>query len=219
MFTRGRSTPNVKGTERTLIDQLLAGDETAFTCLVNTHHAPLLRFARLFVGDVATAEDVVQETWVAVLNGLGAFEGRSALKTWIYGILANKAKTRAVRDKRTLPFAALSAAELAEAPVDGDRFDASGSWATPPAQWEMDTPERLVLDKEARAVLDEAIASLPDAQRAVLTLRDIEDLDTATICNILAITETNQRVLLHRARARVRAALDRYLLEGTRADL
>lgn len=200
--------------DRVLIDRLLAGDEAAFTYLVSKHHASLIRFARLFVADSTTAEDVVQDTWLAVLNGLQAFEGRSALKSWIFSILANRAKTRAVRDKRMVPFSALSAGEDDEPAVDGDRFNASGAWASPPAQWNADTPERLMLDQEARAVVERTIASLPDGQRAVVTLRDVEGLEATAICNILGITETNQRVLLHRARTKVRAALERYLLEG-----
>ncbi|MGE3957415.1 MAG: sigma-70 family RNA polymerase sigma factor [Vicinamibacterales bacterium] len=193
---------------------MLAGDELAFTYLVKTHHASLLRFARLFVADATAAEDVVQDTWLAVLNGLHAFEGRSALKSWIFSILANRAKTRAVRDKRTIPFSALSAGGDDEPAVDGDRFNESGAWASPPSQWDADTPERLMLDQEARAVVERTIAALPDGQRAVVTLRDVEGLEATATCNILGITETNQRVMLHRARTKVRAALERYLSEG-----
>lgn len=199
--------------DRVVIDRLLAGDEGAFAALVNSHHASLLRFARLFVGDATAAEDVVQDTWLAVLNGLKTFEERSSLKSWIFSILANRAKTRAVRDKRTILFSAL-AADGDDGAVDGHRFNSSGAWALPPSQWDAETPERLMLDQEARDVVEHTIASLPDGQRAVVTLRDAEGLDGAAVCNILDISETNQRVLLHRARTKIRAALERYLLEG-----
>jgi RNA polymerase sigma-70 factor (ECF subfamily) len=201
--------------ERALVKQLLAGDEAAFTLVVERYHGPLLRFARLFVSDGAAAEEVVQDTWVAVLTGLSSFEGRSTLKSWIFSILANRAKTRAVRDKRTITFSELSARALQDEPaVDPDRFTSAGGWAAPPGRWDDDTPEKLLLRREALGIAEQAMAELPASQRAVLTLRDVEGLDGAEVCNVLEISETNQRVLLHRARSKVRAALERYVAES-----
>lgn len=198
-----------------LVKQLLAGDEAAFTSVVERYHGPLLRFARLFVSNAAVAEEVVQDTWVAVLSGLPSFEGRSALKSWIFSILANRAKSRAVREKRTIAFSELSApGSESEPAVDPDRFTAAGAWSTPPGRWNEDTPESLLLHREALGVVEQAMAALPATQRAVVTLRDVEGLAAAEVCNILEISETNQRVLLHRARSRLRAALERYLVEG-----
>ncbi len=198
-----------------LVKQLLAGDEAAFTGVVERYHGPLLRFARLFVGNAAVAEEVVQDTWLAVLKGLPAFEGRSALKSWIFGILANRAKSRAVREKRTIAFSELSApGSESEPAVDPDRFTSAGAWSTPPRRWNEDTPEALLLHREALGVVEQAITALPAAQRAVVTLRDVEGFGAAEVCNILEISETNQRVLLHRARSRLRAALERYMVEG-----
>jgi RNA polymerase sigma-70 factor (ECF subfamily) len=165
----------------------------------------------VFVASRDVAEDVVQDTWLAVLRGLPAFEGRSTLKSWIFGILTNRAKTRGVRDKRTVAFSELSnPGSDSELAVDPDRFTPAGSWSAPPGRWDRDTPEQL-LRQEARAIMEQAIAALPASQRAVVTLRDIEGLEAAEVCNILELSETNQRVLLHRARSKVRAALERYM--------
>ncbi|OFW15422.1 MAG: hypothetical protein A3F70_04985 [Acidobacteria bacterium RIFCSPLOWO2_12_FULL_67_14] len=195
-----------------LVERLLAGDEAAFSGLVTQYHGRLLRLALLFVSDRASAEEVVQDTWLAVLTGLRSFEGRSGLKTWIFSILTNRAKTRGQRDKRSVPFSALS-----HDPGEGDRavspsrFTEAGSWSAPPEQWDADTPERLLLRRETRALIDRTIAGLPPGQRAVVTLRDVEGLDSTEACNILEISETNQRVLLHRARARIRTALEQHV--------
>jgi RNA polymerase sigma-70 factor, ECF subfamily len=199
-----------------LVDRLLAGDEAAFEGLVGAYHGSLLRLARTFVPDHGVAEEVVQETWLAVLNGLTAFEGRSSLKTWIFRILTNRARTRGWRERRTIPFSSLAgASDDDETPaVDPDRFTQAGAWATPPSAW-LETPETSLLRVEARQVIEDAIAALPAAQRAVITLRDVEGLDAAEVCRLLDISNGNQRVLLHRARARVRAALDRHWHDGT----
>jgi RNA polymerase sigma-70 factor (ECF subfamily) len=195
-----------------LLKQLLAGDEDAFTHLVRRYHASLIRLAMVFVADRNVAEEVAQETWLAVLNGLNAFEGRSALKSWIFTILTNRAKTRAVLEKRTIPFSELSNPAFDDEPaVDPDRFMVGGSWSEPPDRWDRNTPEQLMLRQESRAMVDKAIADLPPHQRAVVTLRDVEELEAAEVCNILGLSETNQRVLLHRARSKIRAALERYL--------
>ena len=166
----------------------------------------------VFASDRASAEEVVQDTWLAVLTGLRSFEGRSALKTWIFSILTNRAKTRGQRDRRSVPFSALTDQDSpADAAVPPSRFTPSGSWSAPPEQWDEDTPERLLLRHETRALIDQTIAGLPAGQRAVVTLRDVEGLDSIEACNILGISETNQRVLLHRARARIRTALEQHV--------
>lgn len=198
-----------------LVKRLLAGDEEAFTEVVEAYHSPLIRFALLFVANRQVAEEVVQDTWVAVLNGLPSFQGRSALKSWIFSIVANRAKSRAVREKRTVTFSELSSADPDEPAVDPDRFTSSGSWASPPARWDADTPEKVLLRGEALGVVGAALAALPPNQRAVVTLRDIDGLDAADVCNVLEISETNQRVLLHRGRSRIRSALERYTLKGS----
>ncbi len=195
-----------------LVKRLLDGDEAAFTGLVERYHGRLLRLALVFVSAGASADEVVQDTWLAVLTGLRSFEGRSGLKTWIFSILTNRAKTRGRRDKRSVPFSALTNPGSEDEPaVPPSRFTPSGSWSAPPERWDEDMPERLLLRRETRALIDHAIDELPAGQRAVITLRDVEGLDSTEICNILGISETNQRVLLHRARSRVRSALEQHL--------
>ncbi len=186
--------------------------------LVDELGPAMLRLAGQFTPSRAVAEEVVQETWVAVLEGLDRFEGRSSLKTWIFRILVNRAKTRGTRERRTVPFVALAAAEADgdfEAispdhfrPADDDRWP--HHWAAPIPRWET-LPERAAESKETLAVISDAIDALPDAQRTVILLRDVEGWDGPQVSNALEISETNQRVLLHRARSRVRAALQDHL--------
>lgn len=197
-----------------LVSALQAGDEEAFRSIVREWHAAMLRVAQIFVPSRAVAEEVVQETWVRVLGALDRFEGRSSLRTWVFRILANTAKTRAQREGRTLPFSALEdPARTPEAAVDADRFlpedheRRPGHWALPPRE----LPEERLLAAETRAVVAEAIEALPPTQRAVISLRDLEGWSADEVCNALDLTEVNQRVLLHRARARVRRALEQYL--------
>lgn len=195
-----------------LVKRLLDGDEAAFTGLVERYHGRLLRLARTFVSDGASAEEVVQDTWLGVLTGLRSFEGRSGLKTWIFSILTNRAKTRGRRDKRVMPFSALLGPVSEDEPaVNPSRFTRDGMWSAPPERWTEDTPERLLIRQETQAFVDRAIAELPASQRAVITIRDVEGLSATEVCNILEISETNQRVLLHRARAKVRTALEQHL--------
>jgi RNA polymerase sigma-70 factor (ECF subfamily) len=194
-----------------LIRRVRAGDRSAFTGLVRRHGGALLRLARVFVHDEAVAEEVVQDTWVAVLDGLDGFEGRAAFKTWVYRILANRARTRATREGRTVPFSALAAGDDDGPGLDPERFDEGGTWRDPPVGWTEETPERLALAAETRAVMEAAVAALPPGQRAVLVLRDEDGLETEEICNLLGLTVTNQRVLLHRARARVRQAIESHM--------
>jgi RNA polymerase sigma-70 factor (ECF subfamily) len=163
------------------------------------------------VGSRAVAEEVVQEAWVGVLKGIGSFEGRSTLKTWIFRILTNIAKTRGQREGRTIPFSALAADD--EPAVDPDRFQgpedrSPGHWASPPRGW---GPEERLLGSETREVIDAAIAELPPSQAIVITMRDVDGFTSEETCNALDISETNQRVLLHRARSKVRQALEDYL--------
>jgi RNA polymerase sigma-70 factor, ECF subfamily len=177
----------------------------------------LLRLALLYVTSRAVAEEVVQETWLAVVTGLERFEGRSSFKTWLFRILTNKAKTRGQRESRSVPFSALAVdGDEDEAAVHVDRFLGpnsrhAGHWAAPPRG----VPEERLLAGEARARIESAIAALPPNQRAVITLRDVEGLSAEEACNVLGISETNQRVLLHRGRAKVRAAFEEYLKEAS----
>lgn len=201
-----------------IVRALRGRDEAAFAALAREYHGSLLRVAQVYVSSRAVAEEVVQETWIGVLNGLDRFEGRSTLKTWIFRILTNIAKTRAQREGRTLPFSALQRpGAVPEAAVEPDRFrppdDPSwpGHWAAQPQSW--NAPEERLLGAEVRGVVGEAIEVLPPAQRAVITLRDVEGWPADEVCNALELSETNQRVLLHRARSKVRRALEDYLAE------
>jgi RNA polymerase sigma-70 factor (ECF subfamily) len=200
-----------------VVEALRRGDEGAFTRLVDQYHPSLRRVARLYIANRAVAEEVVQDTWLGVIQGIWAFEGRSSLKTWIFRILINRAKTRAAREGRTVPFPGFDAAiEAAEAAVAPDRFQPldhptqPGHWTHPPPDLGT-SPERWLLAQEARQHLESAIAALPEHQRLVLILRDVEGCSTEEVCNALGFQETNTRVLLHRARAKVRAALEPYL--------
>jgi RNA polymerase sigma-70 factor, ECF subfamily len=201
------------------LDALRAGDEAAFASLVHAHHAAMVRLAMVYVPSRAIAEEVVQETWLAVLQGLDRFEGRSSLKTWIFRILTNRAMTRGQREHRTIPFSSLfdAATEPPEPSVDPSRFKKQsdqwpGHWADPPRPW--DVPEERLLGRETLSVVGEAIDALPPSQREVIILRDIESWTAREVCNSLRITETNQRVLLHRARTKVRRRLEQYFDES-----
>ncbi len=198
--------------EQELLAGLRAGEESAFRILVERYHGALLRLARTFVSDHAVAEEVVQETWLGVINGLSSFEGRSSLKTWIFRILTNRAQTRGKREARSRPFSSLRDFDPTEQEpaVDPSRFTPRGMWADPPQSWAKDTPEELLLRGEAVVVVNRALTELPANQRAVVTLRDVEGLDAEEVCNILEISETNQRVLLHRGRSRLRRMLERH---------
>jgi RNA polymerase sigma-70 factor, ECF subfamily len=207
----------VAADQRRLIEALRNGDEAAFEQLIRMYHASLLRVARIYVSSRAVAEEVVQETWLGVLNGIGRFEGRSSLKTWIFRILTNTAKTRGVRESRSIPFSALQDPGGAEPAVEPDRFRPSddpvdpGGWVAPPAP----LPEQALLARETLAIIEGAIEALPPAQRAVITLRDVEGWSSEEVRNALEVSETNQRVLLHRARSKVRRALEEYVSEAS----
>ncbi len=211
-------TPVAFADEAHLIESLRQRDEGAFAALIERYHASLLRLAQLYVADRAAAEEVVQDTWLGVLKGIDRFEGRSSLKTWLFRILTNLAKTRGVRESRSLPFSALweAEAEPFEPAVDPDRFAPAGEadgprqWVAAPQGWG-EHPEDRLLSTETQAVIRRAIEALPPAQREVITLRDLEGWSSEEVCNTLSISETNQRVLLHRARSKVRRALEQYL--------
>ena len=197
-----------------LVAALRAGDEGAFLALVGAHNAAMVRVARSYVPSEAVAQEVVQETWLAVLEGLDRFEGRSTLQTWIFRILINRARTRGARERRSMPLSDVSNVED-EPSVDPARFRGEGGtypgdWSSLPTRWD-ELPEARLESKETLEHIRTAIESLPQNYREVITLRDIEGWSSADVCNALGLSETNQRVLLHRARSRVRRALERYL--------
>jgi RNA polymerase sigma-70 factor (ECF subfamily) len=203
--------------DRELVRALRAGDEQAFARLLERYSGPLLRVAMIYAPSRAVAEEVVQDTWIGVLRGIDRFEGRSTLKTWIFRILTNTAKSRAEREGRTLPFSSLAREVGEDEPsVEPERFlDQShpawaGHWNEYPRSWGRIPDERLV-SKEIRGVVDAAIATLPESQRTVITLRDVDGFGSEEVCELLGLTEGNQRVLLHRARSKVRRALEEYL--------
>jgi RNA polymerase sigma-70 factor (ECF subfamily) len=209
--------PEVIDADAALLEGLRAGDEAAFTELVDRYSSSMLRVARMYVPSQAVAEEVVQETWLGVLTGLERFEGRSSLKTWLFRILVNRARTRGERERRTVPFATLAGREAEGEdpavgperflPADHDRWP--HHWASPPERWD-ESPERSLQSAETLQVVRDAIERLPPMQRLVITMRDLEGWDSEEVRNALDISETNQRVLLHRARSKVRTALEAY---------
>jgi RNA polymerase sigma-70 factor (ECF subfamily) len=191
-----------------LVEALKAGDEEAFRGLVQRHHAALVRLARRYVSSEAVAEEVAQETWAAVLTGIDRFEGRSSLRTWIFRILVNRARTRGVRESRSVPFASLTDAGD-ETSVDPDRFDPQGSWRSPPEPFGPGA-EQALLEGEALERIEAAIGELPPMQATVIRLRDVEGFGADEVSELLDLSAVNQRVLLHRARSKVRSALEDY---------
>jgi len=190
--------------------------------LVARHQTAMLRVARFYVPSAATAEDVVQETWMAVLRGIDSFAGRSSIKTWMFHILINRAKTAGQREGRTILFAEMAGMELSqrEPSVSAERFlesshpSAPHHWKVPPLPFGAAADSHLAANEGARLVYA-AINELPAAQRLVISLRDVESWDAREVCNVLGLTETNQRVLLHRARSKVRASLEAYFGESS----
>ena len=213
-MTPAQAHPQVGSTashEAQLVARLRAGDEQAFETIVDEYYPMMLSVARGYVRSRAVAEEVVQEAWLGVLKGLDRFEGRSSLKTWIMRILANIAMTRGTREARTQPFSSFAAGDD-EAAVDADRFrDSSdgfpGHWRAYPRDWGT-LPDGALLGKETLGVVMQAIEGLPDAQRVVITMRDVAGCQADEVCEALHVSEGNQRVLLHRARSKVRAALE-----------
>jgi RNA polymerase sigma-70 factor (ECF subfamily) len=195
-----------------VVASLRAGDERTFHELYQRHHPAMKRVARSYVDSDTVAEDVVQETWLAVLTGIDRFEARSALGTWIFSILINQAKSLSTKERRTLPLSCLGPGD--EPAVGADRFQTDddawpGHWATPPRPWEK--PDRRLLSLEARSRLKDALALLPERQRLIVGLRDVDGLSSGEVCELLDLSQENQRVLLHRGRSRLRAALGEYL--------
>ena len=212
-----RNRSKVTYEELELIEALRKGEETAFSTLIEHYHGRLLRLAQTFVSNQTVAEEVVQDTWMAVLEGIHRFEGRSSLKTWIFQILKNRAKTKGKREHRYVSFSDVgsSTGQEEDSEMEPERFHTSGHltghWVIPPTTWEENTPERMLVSKQSLAQIEKAIQTLPTNQRQVIVLRDIEGVDSEEICQILNITSTNQRVLLHRARSQVRRVLNQYL--------
>jgi RNA polymerase sigma-70 factor (ECF subfamily) len=207
-----------------LLDALRQGDERAYVALVRRYGGLMQRVALSYVRTPAVAEEVVQETWCAVLKGLDRFEGRATPKTWLFRILTNRAKTRGQREARTVPFSSLAGGDDGDGPaVDPDRFLSAdhphwpGHWAAGPAQWSAVPHERL-LAREVRSHIREAIDTLPERQQAVIVLRDVEGWPPEEVCDVLDLSEGNQRVLLHRARSKVRAELERYFADEVEAQ-
>jgi RNA polymerase sigma-70 factor (ECF subfamily) len=211
----------VANEEIALLERLRQGEEGAFEELVMRHHSALIRMAMGYVADREVAEEVVQDTWMAVIEGLGRFERRSSLRTWVFGIMIHKAKDRGVREKRHTTFSSFeSVDDDSNETVDPSRFHQSGEWAGhwafPPQPWEDQTPEKLLASQQAVDAMNRAIEALPRALKDVLILRDVEGVDAKEACEILKITATNLYVRLHRARERVRQAVESYL-EGQSA--
>jgi RNA polymerase sigma-70 factor (ECF subfamily) len=184
-----------------LVARLRAGEEQAFVQLVSRHHAAMLRLASSFVSSNAVAEEVVQDTWLGVLRGIDGFAGRSSFKTWLLRILVNRARSTGVRERRTIAVGDAGPA------VDASRFDSSGAWMSPPQHWIEDSDDRMVAEG-ASAQIATALCELPERQRQVVTLRDVEGLSGQEVCAVLEITDANQRVLLHRGRSHLRQALE-----------
>jgi RNA polymerase sigma-70 factor (ECF subfamily) len=202
-----------------LVEALRSGDEDAFMSLVDRYQAQMVRVAQMYVPTRAVAEEVVQETWLGVLKGLPRFEGRSSLRTWIFRILVNIAKTRGQRERRSVSFSSIWEPEGDEPAVEPDRFLPQGErwaghWTEAPTSWE-DVPEDRLLSQETLARVGAAIQELTPNQREVIRLRDVLGWSSEEVRNALDLTETNQRVLLHRARSKVRRALEEYLTEDT----
>jgi RNA polymerase sigma-70 factor (ECF subfamily) len=202
------------GSERALVDRLRSGDQDAFRELVRRHHKAMVHFAETFVPSRAIAEEVAQEAWLGVIKGIDHFEGRSALSTWIFRIVANIARTRGERERRFVPTVSLSEERAEGTPsVSPGRFSGPrgrGAWAHPPAHWS-ELPEERLFAKSTIQRVAEIASRLSQTQRRVFVLRDIEGWSSTEVCHLLDLSEVNQRVLLHRARSRVRAALEKEL--------
>lgn len=200
--------------EDELVAALRAGDEAAFATLVASWSRPMLLLARGFVSTEASAQEVVQDTWLAVVRGLAGFGGRSSLRTWVYRILVNQAKTRGIREQRVIPWSSLAADETGPT-IDPTAFEVDGDypghWRSLPSAWR--SPEDHAVEAEVRDHLRAAFESLPERQRIVVTLRDVVGCSAEEVCDLLGVSAANQRVLLHRGRSAARAALSELLAE------
>lgn len=215
--TTQAATPEVSSPDAAVAAALLAGDEAAFGALVDANHSAMVRLAKQYVASAAVAEEVAQEAWIAFMGSLDRFEGRASLKTWLFRTLLNCARNRKRAEIRSVPFSALGAAdEAAEPAIDEARFRTTGVWA---GHWSVaprpfgEDGERKLMRGELRAQLERALEALPPAQREVMILRDVENFSGAEVSELLGLSESNQRVLLHRARNRVRSAIERYFLQ------
>jgi RNA polymerase sigma-70 factor, ECF subfamily len=198
---RGSGSRGGEDNDAELLERLRAGDEEAFLALVARHQPSMLRLARSFVPSSAVAEEVVQDTWLGVLRGIDKFAGRSSFKTWLLRILVNRARSTGVSESRSVAIGDAGPA------VDSARFDAGGAWMSPPQHWQEDSEDRLQAESMA-GVISEALDELPGRQREVVLLRDVDGLTSEEVCDVLDISEGNQRVLLHRGRSRLRQALE-----------
>ena len=196
------------------LEALRAGDEAAFQSLIQRYHGPMFRLAMTYVGDRGVAEDVVQEAWLTCLRSLDRFEGRSSLKTWLFGILVNVARSRRRKESRILPFASFwrraDDSDSHRPTVERSRFGSDGMWRDGPRSWD-NLPESKVLGDETLQHVRSAIDALPPKQREVILLRDVAGFDAAEVSSLLGISASNERVRLHRARAAVRQTLEEYL--------
>ena len=204
----------VTAADEQTVAALRAGDDRTFRELFARTYPMMKRVARGYVASDAVAEEIVQETWMAIVTGIDRFEGRSALGTWIFSILTNPAKTHSAREKRALPLSCVARSHAEEPAVDPDRFQKDdeawpGHWATPPRPWQR--PERRLLSLEARDRLKHALAQLPERQRLIVGLRDIDGHSSEEVCDLLGLSQENQRVLLHRGRSRLRTVLEEYI--------
>ena len=200
--------------DKETVAALRAGDEHTFRDLFARTYPKMKRVARSYVASDAVAEEIIQDTWIAIITSINRFEGRSALGTWMFSILINQARCHRARERRALPFCSVARADAEERAVDPDRFQKDdeawpGHWATPPRPWQK--PERRLLSLEARVRLKDALAQLPERQRLIVTLRDVEGLTADEVCDLLDLSQENQRVLLHRGRSRLRAFLEEYV--------
>ncbi|MGO9972446.1 MAG: RNA polymerase sigma factor [Solirubrobacteraceae bacterium] len=198
-----------------VIAALSAGDERVYRELFRRKYPMMKRVARGYVDSDALAEEVVQETWLAVINGIDRFARRSSFDTWIFSILVNRARSHSARERRAVPFSSIGPADSETPSVEASRFQTDdqawpGHWATPPRPWQK--PERRLLSLEARQHIKHALAELPERQRVVVGLRDVEGCSAGEVCELLELSEENQRVLLHRGRSRLRALLDTYIV-------
>lgn len=196
-----------------LIDRLIAGDERAFCTLINRYHSLLLTIARAIIGD-AFAEDVVQEAWLAVHKHIPSFERRSSLKTWIITIVSNEAKSRLRRESRHVSLEQLDG-ETPGSYLDGNNFKADGHWKNPTPSWDNESPDALLEEKQLQGCIAKALSVLPPTQKAAFVLRDLEQQSFDDICNILQISASNVRVLVHRARLALMQVIDHYQETGT----
>jgi RNA polymerase sigma-70 factor (ECF subfamily) len=202
--------PRASAADLALVERLRARDEVAFMELVDRLTPSMRRVARMFVSSDAVADECVQEAWLGVLQGINGYEGRASLRTWIFRILVNVAKTRGQRESRSVPFATLAGDDLDDPAWDPSAFDATGHWSSLPFDWR-GVPDERVTGRETLAVVGRAIDGLPPMQAEVIRLRDVLGWSSDEVRNALDLTDTNQRVLLHRARAKVRAAVEEHL--------